>query len=124
MVKRKRQSKYATELRERIVNLVGQGQTVRELATEFQIDASTIRGWLRQTAIDAGEREGLSTDERGELVRLRHEVARLTEERDILKKFAAWSTLEWKTKRSLPNVNYISPSTTITSPQLRWSAAG
>ena len=101
MVKRKRQSKYATELRERIVNLVGQGQTVRELATEFQIDASTIRGWLRQTAIDAGEREGLSTDERGELVRLRHEVARLTEERDILKKFAAWSTLEWKTKRSL-----------------------
>jgi transposase len=59
---------------------------------------------MRQADRDSGARaDGLTTDERAELAVLRRENRRLREERDILKKFAAWSAQEMDptlTKRS------------------------
>lgn len=67
-----------------------QGRTAWDLAREFEPTAATIRLWIRQAGIDAGEIEGATTDEKAELVRLRRENAVLREEKEILAKAAAW----------------------------------
>jgi len=38
----------------------------------------TLGNWVRQERVDRGERDGLSTEEREEMSRLRREVKRLT----------------------------------------------
>ena len=86
---------YAPEFRRQMVELVRSGRTPRELAREFECSDQTIRNWVRQTDLDEGRREdGLTTDEREELRRLRRENRQLREEREILKKAAAWFARE------------------------------
>ena len=63
--------------------------------------ASTSRRsrlWVKQAEIDAGRRDGLTTDERAELARLRREIAVLREEREILKKAARFFAIESATR--------------------------
>ena len=69
-------------------------QVVRELG----VSPDTLRAWVKQTEIDAGHRGGLTTDERQELGRLRREVKRLQEEREILKKATAFFAAESATR--------------------------
>ena len=77
------------------VELVRTGRTPGELAREFECSASAIRNWVRQADRDEGRREdGLTTAEREELRRLRRENRQLREEREILKKAAAWFARE------------------------------
>lgn len=87
---------YPPEYRRRLVELVHAGRKPAELATEFGVHAVTIRNWVRQAKVDAGggKTGSLTTDERAELAKLRRQVAQLEEEREILKKFAAWSAQE------------------------------
>jgi transposase len=86
---------YPLEYRERMMELVRSGRSPESLAKEFEPTAQCIRNWLRQADRDAGRREeGLTTDERSELQRLRRENATLREEREILKKAAAWFARE------------------------------
>ena len=86
---------YPLEYRERIVDLVRAGRAIEDLAREFEPTAQCIRNWVRQADRDAGRRtDGLTTDERTELQRLRRENATLREEREILKKAAAWFARE------------------------------
>jgi transposase-like protein len=81
---------YPVEYRQRILDLARQGRTAWDLAREFEPTATTIRSWIRRAGIDSGELEGVTTDEKAELVRLRREVAVLKEEKEILAKAAAW----------------------------------
>ena len=86
---------YPLAFRERMVELVRSGRSPEALAREFEPSNKAIRHWVRQAEVDAGRRPGdLSTDERAELGRLRRENATLREEREILKKAAAWFAKE------------------------------
>ena len=92
---------YPAEFRARMVELARGGRTVRSLAREFGVTDTTIRSWVRQADLDAGRRtDGLTTDEKKELAKLRRENARLREERDILKKAAAWFAQEEEATRT------------------------
>jgi transposase len=86
---------YDLEFRRRIVELARSGRALESLSEEFGPTSTSIRNWLRQADLDEGRRkDGLTTDERDELTRLRKENGRLREERDILKKAAAWFAQE------------------------------
>ena len=81
---------YPPEFRRQMVELVRSGRTPGELAREFECSDQTIRNWVRQADLDEGRREdGLTTDEREELRRLRRENRQLKEEREILAKATA-----------------------------------
>jgi transposase len=86
---------YPPEYRERIIELARTGRSPESLGREFDSSAQCIRNWVRQADRDAGRRaDGLTTAERTELQRLRRENATLREEREILKKAAAWFARE------------------------------
>jgi transposase len=77
------------------VDLARAGRTAASLAREFEPTENTIRNWIAQADRDAGVRtDGLTSDERAELNRLRRENRTLREEREILKKAAAWFAQE------------------------------
>ena len=86
---------YPLELKKRLVELVRAGRNPEELAEKFEPTAQSIRNWVAQADRDDGRRQdGLTTEEREELRRLRREVKALREEREILKKAAAWFARE------------------------------
>ena len=86
---------YPDEFRRRLIELVRAGESPEALAKRFEPSAQTIRNWVRQADLDDGKRtDGLTSDEREEVVRLRREVRTLREEREILKKAAAWFAQE------------------------------
>ena len=86
---------YPPEFKRRLVELVRAGRNPEELAEKFEPTAQSIRNWVAQADRDDGHRQdGLTTEEREELRRLRREVKTLREERDILKKAAAWFARE------------------------------
>jgi transposase len=86
---------YPAEFRQRLVDQVRAGRTPEELAEKYEPTAQSIRNWAAQADRDAGQRvDGLTTEEREELRRLRREVKTLREEREILKKAAAWFARE------------------------------
>jgi transposase len=86
---------YPPEMRQKILDLVRAGRTASSLAREYEPTATTIRNWVDQAERDAGLRsDGLRTDERKELNELRREVRTLRQEREILKKAAAWFAQE------------------------------
>ena len=95
----KRRRGYSEEFRQQMVRLVRSGRTAEELGREFEPSAQAIRNWVVQAELDEGTRsDGLKTEERGELARLRRENARLKEEREILSKAAAWFAQETEKK--------------------------
>jgi transposase-like protein len=87
---------YPKEFREGAIALARQGQRpIAEIAHELGIAESCLRRWLKQDQLDLRERDdGLSSSERDELRRLRRENARLTQEKEILRKAAAFFARE------------------------------
>jgi len=86
---------YPLEYRQRMVELVRGGRTPEELSREFEPSAQSIANWVKQAELDAGSRaDGLTSEEQEELRRLRRENRVLREEKEILKKAAAWFAQE------------------------------
>jgi transposase len=82
------QRPYPTEFRREDVSLVrASGRPVREVAGELGVSSESLRIWLKQDQVDRGERDdGLTTEERDELRKLRRQVRELEQEREILKR--------------------------------------
>jgi transposase len=86
---------YPDEFRREAIELLRAGRTPRELSESLGVSQQTLRNWRRQAELDRHERDdGLTSDERAELRRLRRENARLTQERDLLKRAAAFFAKE------------------------------
>lgn len=87
---------YPKEFREGALQLVAQGErSVAQIAKDLGIAESGLRRWIQQAERDSGKRDdGLTTPEREELRRLRRENARLRQEKEILRKAAAFFARE------------------------------
>jgi len=89
---------FTKEFKRDAVELVrATGRPIAAVARELGIYDSTLGNWVRQDRIDRGEVEGLTTEERGRLVELERENARLRMERDLLKRTVAFWVKETST---------------------------
>jgi transposase len=73
------------EYKAEVVELIhSTGKTVGQVARELDLTETAVRQWIRQAERDAGHRhDGLTTAEREELGRLRHEVRELRRANEI-----------------------------------------
>ncbi len=86
---------YPPEFKVEAVQLVQQRErSLAQIARDLGVCEQTVRNWVKQVEIDSGVRAGLTSEERDELRRLRRENRILKEERDILKKAAAFFARE------------------------------
>jgi transposase len=90
---------YPPEFRREAIELLRAGRSPRELSESLGVSEQTLRNWRRQDQIDRHERDdGVTSDERAELARLRRENTRLRQERDLLKRAAAFFATESGTR--------------------------
>lgn len=86
---------FPAEFRREAVKLMRDSdKPVPQLAKDLGVSENTLRNWSRQAKVDAGEREGLTSDQLEELRRLRRENRTLQMEREVLKKAAVFFARE------------------------------
>jgi len=86
---------YPPEFRRDAVQMVRSGRSVKDVAESLGMTPQSLRNWVRQEQVDRHERDdGLTSAEREELRELRRKVRRLEQERDLLKRAAAFFARE------------------------------
>jgi transposase len=92
---------YPLEFRAEAVRLVRTGgKLIREVAEDLGVSEQTLRNWVRQGDLDDGRRtDGLTSSEQEELRQLRRRVRVLEQDREILKKAAAFFARETDQRR-------------------------
>ena len=91
--------KFPLEFKRDVVGVARRGDlTIAEVAADFDVSVESVRRWMRQADIDDGVKDGLTTAEQADVVRLRRENRRLEMENEILRRAAAYFARE-----QLPN---------------------
>ena len=86
---------HPEEFRRRAVEVARlRRKPIAQIAKEIGISESCLRRWMDQADVEEGHKEGLSKDERAELVRLRREKRVLEMEIEILKRASAYFARE------------------------------
>ena len=93
-----RKSKFSPEVRERAIGLVmetrqshdSEWAAITSVAEKIGCTPETLRKWMRQRQRDAGERPGLTTDEKTRVKELEREVRELRRANEILRKASAF----------------------------------
>jgi transposase len=85
---------YPAEFRRQAIELVRSGVPLKQVAADLAVSEQTLRNWRRQGDVDAGRAGGRTSEEREDPRRLRRDVRRLEQEREILKKAAAFFARE------------------------------
>jgi len=93
-----KRGRYPVEVRERAVRMVfdhqheyaSQWKAIESISTKLSINHETLRIWVRRAETDAGERPGLTTDERARMRELEREVKELRRANEILKAASAF----------------------------------
>jgi transposase len=91
--KRAGRSPYPPEVRERAVRMVfghqgeypSQWKVIESISAKLSINHETLRQWVRRAEVDAGQRPGLTTDERARMRALERENRELRRANEILK---------------------------------------
>ena len=86
---------YPPEFKREAVELYRRsGKSLQVVAGELGVAVESLRSWTKQHAVDVGEREGLTSTEREELRELKRKLLRVEQERDLLKRAAAFFARE------------------------------
>ncbi len=86
---------HPPEFRQRAVELARlREKPIKDLARDLGISESCLRNWVARADVDEGRREGLTSDERAELVKLRRDKRVLEMEIEILKRASAYFARE------------------------------
>jgi transposase len=94
--------KYPEELRERAVRLAVEARrdpitragALRRIGEQLGINPETLRNWVQQAEIDAGDRPGVTTDDAQRIAELEREVRELRRANQILKSASAFFAAE------------------------------
>jgi transposase len=86
---------FTPEFKAEIIELCHRGdRTIGQVARDFDLTETAVRAWVNQAETDAGERPGLTTEERAELTKLRRENRSLREDVEVLKRATAFFAKE------------------------------
>ena len=86
---------FTSEFKAEIVECCQRGdRSIGQVARDFDLTETAVRAWVHQSEIDQGERAGLTSEERAELIRLRRENRRLQMDVDLLKRATAFFAKE------------------------------
>ncbi len=86
---------FTPEFKAEVVSLCRSGnKSIAQICRELDLGETAVRRWVTQAEVDDGKREGLTTSEQEELTQLRKEVRTLRDERDFLKRAAAFFARE------------------------------
>jgi transposase len=93
-----RQNRFSQEVRERAVRMVSDNRdsygsewgAIRSIAEKIGCSAEALRTWVRRTQVDAGEKPGITTDERARMAELEKENRELRRANEILRKASAY----------------------------------
>ena len=83
--------KFPVEFKRDVVTVARRGDlSLAEVAADFDVSPESVRRWMRQADIDDGVKDGLTTTEQQEVVRLRREIRKFEMENEILRRAAAY----------------------------------
>jgi transposase len=78
---------FTPEFKAEIVELCQRGdRSIGQVSRDFDLTETAVRAWVQQAEIDGGKRDGLTTEEKTELTRLRRENRSLKEDVEVLKR--------------------------------------